>query len=44
MSDQQSRPVVLITGAIGNLGRSLAKTLGDNYRIAGLDRSAGDSG
>lgn len=34
------RPVVLITGATGNLGRSVGAALGDRYRIAGLDRRA----
>jgi len=32
------RPVVLITGAAGNLGRTLADALGGEYRIVGLDR------
>lgn len=31
------KPIVLITGAAGNIGRSLAKALGDRYRIVGLD-------
>jgi nucleoside-diphosphate-sugar epimerase len=36
-----TRPVVLITGAAGNLGRTLAAALAADYRIAGLDiRSA----
>jgi nucleoside-diphosphate-sugar epimerase len=34
------RPVILITGATGNLGRSLAEALGRDYRVAGLDRGA----
>jgi nucleoside-diphosphate-sugar epimerase len=39
------RPVVLITGATGNLGRSLAEALGRDYRVVGLDRGAeGDPG
>jgi nucleoside-diphosphate-sugar epimerase len=33
-----TRPVVLITGAAGNLGRSLAKALAGNYAVVGLDR------
>jgi len=37
------RPVVLITGAAGNLGRTLAKALAANYRIVGLDRSSADA-
>jgi len=44
MSNPDSKPIVLITGATGNLGRSLAEALGDGYRIAGLDRSAQDTG
>jgi nucleoside-diphosphate-sugar epimerase len=41
MSDD--KPIVLITGAAGNIGRSLAAALGDDYRIVGLDRSGADS-
>jgi len=40
MANADSRPIVLITGAAGNLGRSLASALRGNYRVAGLDRSA----
>src|SRR5687767_7620038 len=32
------KPIVLITGAAGNIGRSLAAALADGYRIVGLDR------
>ena len=39
MTERDTRPIVLITGADGNLGRSLAGALGRDYRIAGLDRS-----
>jgi nucleoside-diphosphate-sugar epimerase len=39
MSSVDSRPIVLITGATGNLGRSLAAELGSDYRVVGLDRS-----
>lgn len=35
------KPLVLITGAAGNIGRSLAAALGDQYRIIGLDLRAG---
>ena len=35
-----ARPVVLVTGAAGNLGRSVAAALADGYRIVGLDRQA----
>ena len=34
----QDKPVVLITGAAGNIGRSLAAALADGYRVVGLDR------
>ena len=40
MTVADTRPIVLITGATGNLGSSLGKALGRNYRIAGLDRKA----
>jgi nucleoside-diphosphate-sugar epimerase len=36
------RPLVLITGAGGNLGRSLAGALSRDYRLVGLDLKAGD--
>ena len=32
------KPIVLITGAAGNIGRSLAAALDDAYTIVGLDR------
>ena len=37
MTVSDTRPIILITGATGNLGRSLGKSLGRDYRIAGLD-------
>ena len=40
MSASDPRPIVLITGATGNLGRSLREALGRDYRIVGLDRKA----
>ena len=33
------RPIVLITGAGGNLGRTLAATLSHDYQIVGLNRT-----
>ena len=43
MTTESSRPLVLITGATGNLGQSLARALGDSYQVVGLDRK-GQSG
>lgn len=37
VTDLDRRPIVLITGATGNLGRSLCKALDRDYRIVGLD-------
>lgn len=37
------KPVVVITGSGGNLGRSLAAELAQDYQIVGLDRSGGGS-
>lgn len=34
------KPIVLITGATGNLGSSIASILGDDYQVVGLDRDA----
>ncbi len=36
-------PVILITGASGNLGQSIAEGLADGYRIVGIDRQSGDT-
>jgi nucleoside-diphosphate-sugar epimerase len=33
-----AKPIVLITGAAGNIGTSLAAALQDDYRIVGMDR------
>lgn len=43
MSIARTRPIVLITGAGGNLGRSVARTLMDHYQIVGMDRHATES-
>ena len=40
MTASDARPIVLITGATGNLGRSLGMALGRDYRIVGLDLKA----
>ena len=37
MTASDQRPIVLITGATGNLGGSLGAALGCDYRIVGLD-------
>jgi len=37
MSDAELKPIVLITGATGNLGRSLGAALSREYRVVGLD-------
>jgi nucleoside-diphosphate-sugar epimerase len=42
MSDE--RPIILITGAGGNLGGTLAAALGRDYRNVGLDRTRRDIG
>ena len=44
VSDAASKPLVLITGAGGNIGRSIAAALAGRYRIVGLERSAADVG
>lgn len=41
---ESSKPLVLITGAAGNIGRSLAAALAADYRIVGIDRGGGDAG
>lgn len=35
--ETSSRPVVVITGAAGNLGGALAEALSDSYQVVGLD-------
>lgn len=37
-----TRPIVLITGAGGNIGRSLAAALRQDYRVVGLDRGGAE--
>ena len=36
--NQGDKPIVLITGAAGNIGRSLASALADAYTVIGLDK------
>jgi len=42
--NDESKPIVVITGATGNLGRSLAFALMPDYRVVGLDLKAMDVG
>jgi nucleoside-diphosphate-sugar epimerase len=42
--DLRGKPIVLITGASGNLGRSVATALMGSYHIVGLDRKASNEG
>lgn len=38
------KPIVVITGATGNLGHSLGAALADDYRVVGLDLESGKTG
>ena len=40
MNATQSKPIILITGAAGKLGRTLTSSLQDSFTIVGLDRKA----
>ena len=40
-SYESPKPVVLVTGASGNIGRSLVAALTDSYTVIGIDRSEG---
>ncbi len=44
MADQSRKPIVLITGAGGNIGRSLAASLRTDYEVIGLDRTVAMGG
>ena len=44
MTGADDSAIVLVTGAAGNLGRSVAAALADGYRIVGLDRQAREEG
>ena len=44
MIELRNAPLVLITGAGGNIGRSLASALAPNYRVVGLDRKTTGAG
>ena len=43
VNPSDNRPLVLITGAAGNLGQTLAQSLSNSYRVVGLDRKARSS-
>jgi nucleoside-diphosphate-sugar epimerase len=43
-SEQIQKPIVLITGAAGNIGRSLAAVLAKDYQVVGLDRPGTKAG
>lgn len=34
-----TRPIIIVTGATGNLGRSIGRALGADYRIVGFDQA-----
>ncbi|MFZ4626351.1 MAG: NAD-dependent epimerase/dehydratase family protein, partial [Rhodoferax sp.] len=40
MTTPNQRPLILITGAAGRLGQTLARALSDSYNVVGLDRQA----
>lgn len=42
-SQAGEKPLIVITGLSGNLGRSIGNLLSDKYRVVGLDRSDEDS-
>ena len=44
MTTLAAKPIVLVTGAAGNLGRSVAAALASDYRIVGLDQKAQEVG
>ena len=44
MTDQDCKPIVLITGATGNIGSTLASCLAAEYRVVGFDRKEADLG
>lgn len=43
-SARGEKPLILITGADGNIGHSLAQALAQDFRVVGLDRSADRDG
>lgn len=43
MTIAAQNPLVVITGASGNIGKTLAQALRKNFRVIGLDRSGGNA-
>ncbi|WP_022697826.1 vitamin K epoxide reductase family protein [Euryhalocaulis caribicus] len=43
MSEQDRKPVVLITGAAGDIGSAVGEALEDDYRVVGLDLVCGQA-
>lgn len=41
---RDARPLVLVTGIAGSVGRSLSRALQDKYRVVGMDRSDPEDG
>ena len=41
---QRAKPLIVITGASGNLGQSLARAMADDFRVVGLDQIAKPDG
>ena len=42
MSQSTQKPMIIITGAAGNLGQALVAALKQDYRVIGLDRKSAD--
>ena len=42
MNPSTQKPMIIITGAAGNLGQALVGALKQDYRIIGLDRKSAD--
>lgn len=43
MSDKGQKPIIVITGSAGNLGRSIGVAFSNDFQIVGLDRSENDA-
>ena len=42
MTPSTQKPMIIITGAAGNLGQALVGALKQDYRVIGLDRKSAD--